>query len=622
MSAGQEGEGETAVYPQSINATNSYLPILYHAWDPLSRACSQPSNPGLVEGELKTWHPITVNFSGPFAAETDITPNPFLDYRLWVLFSGPSGQTYRVPGFFAADGEGGSEGNRWQVRFSPDESGEWSYCASFRSGTDVAISLKVQEGTTTHFDGAFGQFSVQDDPDAPGFLKWGRLEHVQAHYLKFREGPYWIKGGTNSPENLLGYLGFENTSDQGGLISGFLHQYASHIADWQPGDPNFSNFEVRYDGKGLIGALNYLAAQHVNSVYFLPMNLGGDGQDTYPFVGPSGSTYDNTHYDVSKLDQWNIVFEHAQRKGIALHVVLNEVEQDNRLWLDNGALGRERKLFYREMIARFGHILALKWNLSEENVFTLPEINAFTDYLQALDWSRHPLTLHTPLDDFRMYEQIVGDPRFATTSIQYRERDANDHVEMWRVRSAQQGWPWVIDMDENSPAGTGLTPDNADELRQHILYDVYFSGGNIEWYLGYHELPLGGDIRLEDFRTREAMWRYMWYARRFMQENLPFWEMEPADELLVGESLAEGAGQVFAKPNEIYAIYLPNASPSGDLIVANSAAFTRQWYDPRTGEFVGETQTVVPNGNRLRLGTPPANPDTDWVVLLKRVNSQ
>ena len=33
--------------------------------------------------------------------------------------------------------------------------------------------------------------------------------------------------------------------------------------------------------------------------------------------------------------------------------------------------------------------------------------------------------------------------------------------------------------------------DNGDELRGHI-----------EWYAGYHSLPLGGDMRLEDFRTR------------------------------------------------------------------------------------------------------------------------
>jgi len=40
--------------------------------------------------------------------------------------------------------------------------------------------------------------------------------------------------------------------------------------DWQSGDPDWGNGK----GKAIIGALNYLASQHVNSIYFLPMNIG------------------------------------------------------------------------------------------------------------------------------------------------------------------------------------------------------------------------------------------------------------------------------------------------------------------------------------------------------------
>ena len=64
-----------------------------------------------------------------------------------------------------------------------------------------------------------------------------------------------------------------------------------------------------------------------------------------------------------------IVFEHAQRKGIMRHFVLNEAEPANKQELDRGQLGVERKLFYRELIARFGRFPALQWNLSEEYNF-------------------------------------------------------------------------------------------------------------------------------------------------------------------------------------------------------------------------------------------------------------
>ena len=67
---------------------------------------SLASAAGQVSGELKQWHAVTVTFDGPQSSET-ATPNPFTDYRMDVTFTGPSGQTYKVPGYYAADGNAG-----------------------------------------------------------------------------------------------------------------------------------------------------------------------------------------------------------------------------------------------------------------------------------------------------------------------------------------------------------------------------------------------------------------------------------------------------------------------------------------------------------------------------------
>ena len=575
------------------------------------------TNEPIISGELKKWHPLTIGFTGPTANETATNPNPFLDYRLTVTLTAPSGRQVTAPGFFDGDGEGNGSGNIWRIRFSPDEIGDWQYTASFRQGTNTAIDLNPTAGTPVSFDGQSGVFNIDaHDCFDEGFLKWGRLEYVGAHYLKFRDGPYWIKGGTNSPENLLAYAGFDNTIDQGGLVSDFLHTYSGHVADWRVGDPDFVSADTGYDGKGLIGALNYLAAKHVNSVYFLPMNLGGDGQDTYPFIGAAATTYDKTHYDISKLNQWNVVFEHAQRKGIALQIVLAETEPPNERWLDGGDLGVERMLFFREMIARFGYVLALKWNLSEENDYSIAHLEAFADYIQALDWAKHPIAVHTHLNDQTDYSQMLGDGRFSATSFQYDIDLSSSLVETWRTQSANAGRPWVLDMDENFDS---LTSWNEHFLRKVVLYPVYFSGGNVEWYLGYHNLPLGGDMRLEDFRTRKQMWDYTWYARKFMLENLSFWEMIPQDHLLTGETIEWAQGQVLAQPGQIYAVYLPTADGKGILNTSQaSGPFVKRWFDPRTGQFVGEA-TQIQTGGLITLGSPPFNKGEDWVVLLQAV---
>ena len=177
-----------------------------------------------------------------------------------------------------------------------------------------------------------------------------------------------------------------------------------------------------------------------------------------------------------------------------------------------------------------------------------------------------------------------------------------------------------MNINKNNPASTGLTDENSDDLRKRALYDIYLSGGQIEWYAGYHPRPpenIGGDMTLEDFRTREAMWQDMARARHFMTENLPFWEMEPAGHLVLNESEPFGGASVFAKTDEVYAIYLPEAQPTGEIdLTGTQKSFQQRWYNPRTGEFVGKEKTIT-GGSLVPLGPPPSAPNEDWVILIK-----
>ncbi|WP_169727412.1 DUF5060 domain-containing protein [Granulosicoccus antarcticus] len=571
-----------------------------------------------INGELFKWHPVEIDFTGPLASEADTSPNPFLDYRLTVELTSPSGKVTRVPGYFAGDGQGHGRGNIWRARFSADEVGQWHYHALIHSGSEIALSLSLDEGLEIELTGSSGDMQIAPAPyDAPEFLRHGRLEYVGEHYLKFRDGPYWIKGGTDSPENLLGFSGIDGTFDQGGIDELFLHDYAEHRGDFVEGDPLFTHSQTGADSRGLIGALNYLGAQGVNSVFFLPMNLGGDGQDTYPFVGASKERFDKTHYDISKLHQWNQVLAHAQRQGIALNIVLSETETANEQWLDDGALGVERKLFFRELVARFGYLLAAKWNLGEENDFPRVELDKHADYLQALDWSGKPIAVHTHINQFYRYGEIVGDSRYGASSIQYDEQFAGQFVEQWRTNSANAGHPWVLDMDENT---NGLTPESNADRRKQILYDVLFSGGNIEWYFGYHPQPIGGDIDAGDFRQRESMWQQMRFAREMMQNELPFWEMEPADWRVSGDSDAYGGAEVFALMGEAYAIYLPQSTGAEVLNTGSvSGRFGLRWFDPRTGAMSNGSQQLSASDN-LALGSPPYSMGEDWVVLINRLD--
>jgi CubicO group peptidase (beta-lactamase class C family) len=460
----------------------------------------------VVEGQRRIWHPITISFRGPQASETDNDPNPFLDYRLQVAIAGPSGQTYSVPGFFDGDGHGHGTGEVWRVRFSPDEAGRWSYTASFREGRQVAVSLDPEKGNPAAFDGKSGSFEVMPRGSlSPGYLKWGRLQYVGNHYLKFKDGPYWIRGGTDSPENLLAYQGFDDTTPS--------HKYADHVNDWQPGDPDWGEGK----GRAIIGVLNYLASKHVNSIYFLVMNVGGDGNDVWPWVDvsePKGSPKnDNLHFDISKLRQWEAVFEHAQRKAIFLHFVFNEAEKPNKLELDNGELGTERKLYYRELIARFGHHLALEWNLCEEyNIsfdFGQQRIRDFAGYVKSIDPYDHPITVHSAGDPIEALRFTFGDERFSLTSIQLGQRKTDTLTEKFRTATAAAGRPLPVSMDEFT-IGRGqdrnsVPVNDTERWRKEKLWPTYLSGGNIEFILGDR-------LETDTFKTpeHEKLWDYVW----------------------------------------------------------------------------------------------------------------
>lgn len=82
-----------------------------------------------IHGELKQWHKVTLDIKGPFLSELHAYgKNPFLDYNMTVMFEHESGTPkYRVPGYFAGDGEAANtsstDGNIWRAHLSPDKIG-------------------------------------------------------------------------------------------------------------------------------------------------------------------------------------------------------------------------------------------------------------------------------------------------------------------------------------------------------------------------------------------------------------------------------------------------------------------------------------------------------------------
>jgi hypothetical protein len=353
-----------------------------------------------------------------------------------------------------------------------------------------------------------------------------------------------------------------------------------------------------------------------------------------PIDGAGSPQNDNRHFHLGRLHQWNLVFAHAQRLGIVLHAVLGEAEEPNKRELDDAQLGVERKLYYRELAARFGHHNAVIWNLCEEYNLKLDlgaeRIKEFAAYLGAQDAHDHPITVHNERRPLEAWQPFFGDERISLMSLQYHpdnktfgSQSYDDIVETFRERSRAAGRPLPVSVDEFdrlSPVDDESRKEKwpflsgQSRLRKGVLWPIYLSGGQGEYILQ-------SLLETEDFRPYERMWRYTWFARRFLEENTPFWQMDPEDALVTGASDHLVGAQVLRKSGEVYAVYLPRATPSGAIdLSAAAGAFEKRWYDPRAGEFVGAPE-VVSGGGPVPLGAPPRAPEEDWALLLTRPRS-
>src|SRR5688572_12264524 len=628
----------------------------------------------VVSGELRQWHKVTLTFNGPQASETDASPNPFTDYRMIVVFTHESGAPrYDVPGYFAADGNAANTsatpGNKWRAHVSPDKTGRWNWRIGFASGPNVAVTASAGQPVSP-FDGRTGSFAVlATNKTAPDFRAMGWLQYVGKHHLRFAgNGQYFMKAGPDSPETLLAYQDFDGTR----TLKTELKTYAVHAQDWKTGDPIWKDGK----GKGLIGALNYLSAKKMNSISFLPYNAGGDGDNVWPFVDRD----DKFHYDVSKLDQWQIVFDHAQQKGLYLHFKLQETEIDDNTRgnpgtgaggggggrgtvpagaqpgapttggraggpptgpvvesLDGGNLGPERRLYLRELVARFGYALALNWNLGEENTQTPAQQRAMARYIRDLDPYDHLVVLHTyPDAQDVVYQPLVGQPDVITgVSLQTAYDGTHERTVRWVRASAAAGAPWVVANDEQGSANLGAPPDpgyagftgkdaqgndiqSLHDIRKYTLWGNLMAGGaGVEYYAGY-TLP-DNDLTLENFRSRDKSWEYAATALGFFHsERIPFWQMTNTD-MLVGNHAHDNRLYSFSKPGELYLVYLPSGGSADLDLTATAGTFAVAWFNPRDGGALRRGSVGSVTGGRVvSLGRPPAQPGEDWLVVIRK----
>jgi hypothetical protein len=576
-----------------------------------------------LDGELKRWHKVTLTCDGPNTSE-DNAANPFMNYRCEAVFTHSSGSKFTVPGYYAACDDptsGCNSGNKWKIHFSPNLTGNWSYTLNFKTGSKVAVNGGGL--TADFFDGKTGDFTIAESDKVGRDFRAadkGQLKYVGEHYLRFSgtggntpNGKYFVKAGADSPENMLAYNDFDATPNRGNLRK-----------SWQPHQQDYKASEASIytwgSGKGteLLGCINYLSTKGVNAFSFLTFSLGGDDENVFPhLMKVTEATYNgyndaqqwsngvhHDRFDVSKLAQWERIFEYADTKGMFMHFKTFENENDNLMDGDN--FGDERKIYYRELIARFGHHMALNWNLTEETTLKEAVIKQTLAYLKSTDPYGHHRVLHTfPNEKTLRYTPLLGNKSELTgVSLQTDKAAVHKEVIEWINKSDNAGKKWIVCNDEQGRFNIGVDQDGKDDklVRQQVLWGTLMAGGmGVEYYYGYETVVT--DLNAQTHRTRDLKYTQSGHALRFFETYVvdKIAQMSSSDNVT-----ADNTDYVLSKAGEIYVVYRPSGGTTA--ISLPSGTWKVQWYNPRNG---GNLTAAASINNSL---VAPDN--NDWVALI------
>ncbi|HEX5788560.1 MAG TPA: putative collagen-binding domain-containing protein, partial [Woeseiaceae bacterium] len=264
------------------------------------------------------------------------------------------------------------------------------------------------------------------------------------------------------------------------------------------------------------------------------------------------------------------------------------------------------------------------WDMDEEmdrwRYFTTQDMRDIADYIRALDPYDHPIQYvqwkAELMDDNSTYGRLLGFGNFDSIAMQHDPESAHSETIKWLDKSAAAGHPWLVNLIEmNSPVPVDDEDYWHDEQRKFGMWGNYMAGGSgmAFFFWGAHN-----DLNLEDYRTRDHLFELQSIAHTFVTRYLPFTEMRHYDELTPRDD-----DFVFAKPGEVYAVYLPDGGTTTLDLTDASGAFEIKWYDPRFGGELGDgTVRRVAGGGPAALGGPPSEPSRDWTVLVRRAGAR
>lgn len=460
-------------------------------------------------------------------------------------FTSPSGELWRINGYFDAFARS------WKIRFSPDETGEWTYRLTVRDRNGEA---KGGEGSFTSVPSEHKGWIVNRD-DNPRFLE-------------YRDGTGFYGVGIAYPWGITAY-GLDRIAAAGAnLVTYWNGNYDN--AGSGGGDDQLESVNSG------IGRIDASKAKRIDELleWFEQRNLHMNFA-----VWPHDSLAD-------KIPGWAATWQKSAYSTLG----------EARDFYDSEEMWAYQEKLYRYIIARWGHSRALGiWDLIVEINGTdgwffgkRDEANAWAAKIHRFFKENDPYG-HPTMGSMAGNRQDFWDFGYKTFDLADRENYYNltyrAYVDDIRERWARYEKPLMI----------GETGNVADA-------DAYHNAVWASLASGAASAPIWWDYT----KTNDELFARMKIFADFVRE-IDF--AEKRTPLVMKAGAAEAEGWLMAGAHSSYGwIVSRNGSAGGITLEATGLAngqVTVEWTDPRSGRVIERADTTI-SGSKLVLQTPGA----------------
>jgi hypothetical protein len=315
----------------------------------------------------------------------------------------------------------------------------------------------------------------------------------------------------------------------------------------------------------------------------------------YPWEG-ANERPDHAHLNPSFFQHYDRMIRALQDKGIVAHIML-KVYNKKVKWPEKWSVDEER--YFRYLAARYQAFQNVVWDFAKESYNEKDEAlqSRLTDIVRGADAYHRLFTAHD--DDLYSWSPDWN------RNLDFRtDQQHSDFGESIAFERSLRKWP-ILNSEFGYERGVDKFPtyrtehDWQEQLRRGYL--VYFAGGygvyyyhNTAWDVFKPEPEPPGMPRFQQLRQ--------------ILEPLPYWRMEPSNELAFG-------GPCLALRGEAYAFYVEGSRLTANLSQLAGAA-RAEWIDTWTGA----REPVKVSAGILRL-TKPESFGKAPAVLVVRKNS-